>query len=461
MEARHEYEQRLKIARQHVDQLAAQLSKLIWVRTSLFFGAAGCLAFAYMGDVSRSVLGPLGWVLSFGFLVAIVWNEHKRLAHLAACNDVEQFERLIARLDRDWSKLPGVNFLPEVPELTCTLDLDVAGENSLLALLNLTGTHPGLLQLQNWISVTPSWSEVEVRQAATKALIPARELRLELIRRVANTSFATKSPYGLAEWAKQPSWLKSHRVGHLLSYIGPAVLIVGAAVLYWGYKHDDQLWMRIGLAGLSMGAIANILITVFWGSWIHDIFHRVAGEHHASRQFAEIFEMLGQLPEDNGILSDAKHIATQSSDSATRGFVELNRLVKLATLQRNVIFYLVYLALQQIFLWDFRILRLLERWQSRYGEAVERWFAVLGRCEAVISSATLADENPDWCYPQPLEEMNLRFQAEQMGHPLLPGRVRVNNDLKLESMGAFATGNRIKTWLARVPLCGHSVSICC
>lgn len=433
MEARHEYEQRLKIARQLVDQLSAQLTKLIWVRTFLFFATAGCLAFAYLGDVSRSILGPMGWALSLSFLVAIVWNEHKRLAHLSACNDAEQFERLIARLDRDWSKLPAIEFLPEVPKLSCSIDLDVAGENSLLALLNLAGTHPGLLQLQNWIAITPSWREVEIRQAATKALVPARELRLELIRRVANTSFATKSPYGLADWAKQPSWLKSHRVGHLLSYLGPVVLILGAAILYWGFKQDNQLWMRIGLGGLTTGAIANILITVFWGSWIHDIFHRVAGEHHASRQFAEIFEMLGQLPEDNGILSEAKHVATQSSDSATRGFVELNRLVKLATLQRNVIFYLVYLALQQIFLWDFRILRLLEQWQSRYGLAVEKWFAALGRCEAVICSATLADENPDWCYPQALQASDLRFRAEQLGHPLLPSRVRVNNDLSLET----------------------------
>ncbi len=433
MEARHEYEQRLKLARQRVQQLAAQLSQLIWVRTGLFFASTFFLALGYTGDVWRSVNGPLGWLLFFAFVIAIVWNEHKRLAHLSACNDVDLFERLIARLDRQWAKLPTVNFLTEVPQLTCTEDLDVAGENSLLALLNLTGTHPGSVRLQSWIAVTPSWQEVEVRQAATRAMIPARELRLELIRRVSNTSFATKSPYGLAEWAKQSSWLKAHPFAQLLSYICPALLIVGAAVLYWGYQQDDQWWMRVGLGGLTAGAIANILITVFWGSWIHDIFHRVAGEHHASRQFAEIFELLEQLPEDNGILTEARHIATQSSDSATRGFVELNRIVKLATLQRNVIFYLVYLALQQIFLWDFRILLLLERWQSRYGKAVESWFEALGRVEAVISSATLADEHPDWCYPQPLEATDLRFRAQQLGHPLLPTRTRVNNDLTLEA----------------------------
>jgi DNA mismatch repair ATPase MutS len=85
-------------------------------------------------------------------------------------------------------------------------------------------------------------------------------------------------------------------------------------------------------------------------------------------------------------------------------------------------------------LWDFRILRLFERWQKRYGSTVRHWFDALGRCEAAISASTLADEHPDWCYPTKLSDPQLNLDAQELGHPLLPNNLRVNNDLTLRTI---------------------------
>lgn len=433
MEARQEYQSQIVEAQQRVALLAGKLRTMVLVRTFLFFGASACFLFGYMGDVARPINVPLGWTLAAVFLVAIVWNESLQLAHLAANNEVSLFERLLARLDRRWSLLPAVNFLQETPPLDCSDDLDVAGENSLLCLLNLAGTHPGQQELQSWIAVAPGWSEVERRQAATKALVSQRQLRLEIIRRVSQTNFAAKRPYGLSEWAETASWLKGHRIAHGLSYFGPTLLLSSGALLLVGQTRGDEWLMRVAFIGLSIAAVINISITVFWGSWLHDIFHRVCGEHHASKQFAQIFALMDQLPDDRGILTEARHIAIKQPNSALSGFADLNRLVRLASLQHNVVLYLVYLVLQLVLLWDFRVLHLLERWQYRYGSAVRQWFNALGRCEAVISTATLADEHPDWCYPTKISAPQLKLVAKELGHPLLPNDLRVNNDLTLRS----------------------------
>jgi MutS domain V len=433
MEARQEYERHLTEAKQKIAELEGKLQTMVVVRAVLFFGSLGCLLFGYWGDVARSINVPLGWSLFAAFMVAIVWNEHLRLSHLSALNDSSLFVRLLARMDRNWSALTAVEFLPEVPELECSDDLDVGGENSLLTLLSLAGTHPGQCVLQNWIAAAPSWTEVLRRQAATKALIPARQLRLEIMRRVFNTNFAAKRPYGLAEWAQSPSWLKEHRIAHVLSYIGPALLLGGAVVLFAGRFRDDEWIMRLGFGGIALGAVTNILITVFWGSWIHDIFHRACGEHSASKQFAQIFSLLSQLPDDQGILVEARRIATEKQDCAIHGFADLNRRVRLASLQHNVVLYLVYLGLQLVLLWDFRVLRVLEKWKDRYSASVSEWFAALGRCEAVISSATLSDEHPDWCFPAKLTDSELRLEAKELGHPLLSNDKRINNDLTLRA----------------------------
>ncbi len=64
---------------------------------------------------------------------------------------------------------------------------------------------------------------------------------------------------------------------------------------------------------------------------------------------------------------------------------------------------------------------------------MEEWFTALGTCEALISGGTLADEYPDWAYPQPVVEADQLFQARGLGHPLLRDTARVPNDVELQA----------------------------
>ena len=55
----------------------------------------------------------------------------------------------------------------------------------------------------------------------------------------------------------------------------------------------------------------------------------------------------------------------------------------------------------------------------------------MGTSEAIISTATLADEHPSWAYPKPLSDATLQLATSGLGHPLLPDTARVDNDLRL------------------------------
>jgi MutS domain V len=425
------YQHELQQAELQIGHLETRLRTLIWVRTIVFFAAVFCIVFGYFGELAPTLTIPGGWLLVAIFFVAIVVNEHVRLSKLAAESDASLFQRLIARVQRQWAKIPPEKFLAEVTKPDCSEDLDVEGDSSLLSLLTLASTHPGQKELQQWIAQPPHWPEVIRRQNAAKALAPERELRIELIRRTSKTVYATSKPYGLTQWAESPSWLKQHPVAHLLSYMGPGILWLGLAIMLVGRTQSQELLIRIGFGGLVFGAALNILITVFWGSWIHDVFHRVCGEHNATRQYSVIFELLGRLPNNSELLNEIRAVAFEQRNCAVKGIASLNRFARLASMQRNIIFYLVYLALQQLFLWDFRVLKMLERWKQIYGGNVHQWFDALGKCEAIISTATLVDEHPDWCFPTPLSDPQICLQAQQLGHPLLSNQSRVNNDLRL------------------------------
>ncbi len=428
--ARADYVSQLEDARTEIARLQSRHVKMVWVRTCLFFLAAICLFFGYGQLAFRLPLLTLGWLSVAAFFVAIVSHEHLRLTRLRFESQANLMERLLARLDRNWDKLPDTKLLPELSELTVADDLDLAGNASLLSLLSLAGTPPGKRTVQRWLSENATWEAVRSRQQAVRALVPHRDLRMSIIKTVQANSDGTEDVYGLPKWAQSPDWLPQHRIAWALSYLGPACVGAGMiAVMTAIFTQDKTALPNIALGLLGAGLVLNVLVTVFWGSWIHDIFQQVTGTHQATFQFANVFDSFEKLPSDGGLLDDIRRTAVEDLDCARAGFGKLLWIVRLANFQRDVLMYLVYLALQLLFLWDFRVLKLLEGWKHRFGASVAGWFDSLGVCEAVISSATLADENPQWCFPQPQLDKAIRLKAIRLGHPLLSDTARVENDL--------------------------------
>jgi DNA mismatch repair ATPase MutS len=61
---------------------------------------------------------------------------------------------------------------------------------------------------------------------------------------------------------------------------------------------------------------------------------------------------------------------------------------------------------------------------------VARWLDAVGDIEALGALAVYAYENPDDPFPE-IVEQGARFDGEQLGHPLLPRRSCVRNDVRL------------------------------
>jgi hypothetical protein len=437
MNARQQYQSTLEEIRLRVAQLDRSLQQLVWARTGLFFAGLLCLLFGYAGSVSPAVTRPLGWLFAVAFLVAIVWNEHLSVRRFVAESDSKLFERLLARLDRNWPLLPRTSFVSEVDPPMSSDDLDVAGECSLLSLVSLAETPPGVRMLQEWIASVPSWAEIRKRQAAVRALAPNRSLRLSVLQRLFKEHYGSTRPYGLTRWAESPSWLSQHPVAGWLSWISPGLVVLGTAILLAGLMANSlqsaigAALTNIGFICLSSGFLCNLVVTVLWGSWIHGIFLDVCGHRQTAIDFAKVFQWTSELPRDEGLLDQIRKVCSEQPSNACRGFRSLNRLVQLASLQRNVVLYLLYLILQLLFLWDLHVLRMLERWKNRFGDHVGEWFEALGTFEALISVSTLADEYPNWCFPAPSQDPQVAIDAKDLAHPLLPDQVRVANDLRL------------------------------
>ncbi len=433
--ARDRYTARLGELQALQKRLAERNQVFVILRTVIFFAAAILLCAGYIGAEPRGMLLTIGWIMAAAFLVAITAHEHLRLTDLKAARQTKLYERLLARLDRHWDKIRD---LPSNVHEHSALadDLDLFGHASLWQLLALPSTGFGRRMLAEWLLEVPTWDVLQQRQTAVKELRSASVHREELLDRIATVSGAADDAMQLAHWASGPRWLPTHRIAHALSFIGPGLIALGAIVFWLATRVEEpdntQLW--ISVIAIGAGFAINFLLTLGWGSWMHDIFLRVTGSNRDAQQLSEIFQAIGRLPGSSDMVTSLRHSASMGDDAAVPGFAKLLWRVRMANLQRDPIFYIVYLGLQLTMAWDFRVMESLERWQLRFGKSSAGWFDALGRCEALLAGATLSDEYPQWCFPEPCKDRQLIFEIESLGHPLLPDAQRVTNDLQLSRM---------------------------
>ena len=81
-------------------------------------------------------------------------------------------------------------------------------------------------------------------------------------------------------------------------------------------------------------------------------------------------------------------------------------------------------------MWGVHCALAIEAWRARHGASVGAWLAAVGQLEALCSLAGYAWEHPADVYPT-LEDGEARFEAEGLGHPLIPEARCVRNDVAL------------------------------
>jgi DNA mismatch repair ATPase MutS len=73
-----------------------------------------------------------------------------------------------------------------------------------------------------------------------------------------------------------------------------------------------------------------------------------------------------------------------------------------------------------------------ERWQQEFGPAIRGWLAAVGEFEALTALSAYAYEHPEDVFPELVGDgQDALFDAEELGHPLLPAAKGVRNNLKL------------------------------
>jgi len=425
------------IYRDRIEQYAdmasslAQLDQLVSrARILLFLATAGIffVAWAGGGGTPFYVAGVVGLI---AFVAAVGYHEHleRKLHWLRTKRKINQ--QGLARLMRDWSKLPVVPVELEVEQAATANDLDLFGKASLFQLLNRADTSAGQAWLRDWL-VTPAEAEqIAERQLAVKELAPLLELREEFNIQGSLLADCKTGPAEFIAWAESEPWLRNRPwllwAARLLPLLGIAVIVAAVFRLLTAEVAGFSL---IGIVVLNGG------ISVLFTGKAHDIFNAVSTRNGQVSRYVAMFELMYQIPESTSRLSAIKQEVTMQDRSALKHLHELSWIIAFARISHDAILWIVYVLLQLFALWDFHVLARLETWQTTYGKFTRRWFDALGEFEAIASLASLAHDNPDWCFPE-VSAATDRVIGKSVGHPLLRVEERVANDIEVGPAGHF------------------------
>ena len=366
-------------------------------------------------------IGYLGFSQSFFFyslpLVAVAFfylvsqynkafQKSKLLENLIKLNELEQ-----RALDHDYTDFKsGERFLD--PHHPYSYDLDLFGNGSLFQYLNRCGTVIGENKLAELLLIHRSdKQDIYARQESVKDIHDKIQFRQDFWAHATlekDSSFEIKK---LLEWAKDENFIEGKLIYQILLMIGPLIplsLLVMVIVI-------STTWIPALLMAMSV----QWSIAAFHSRKITRIHDVLSNHKHAVERYA----MLLNLIAGQGFTSDIFQSIKKTAVDASIKVREFSNLINALESRKNGIANLVG---NSFFLYDLQSIRKLERWRSLNARELPHWLEIIAEADAFCSLGTFHFNNPTFAFP--FIDERLSIKAEALGHPLISGRERVDND---------------------------------
>ena len=410
-------------------RLAAVSLRLSIARGVTFACFLACLLLVLLAASGplRLPLAGAGAALAVFAVLALVHDRCLRRLRRA-----EELRRIagegLARLDRDWDRLPLPSEPPRDRSLPLARDLDLYGRASLFHLLGTAHTPAAKALLRDWLEGEAAPAEVHARQAAVAELAELLDFRqlLELAVRGMEAGGGRAGPPDVEpflRWAEGDPWLLA-RPALVWAARGAAALTIAAFALALapGAPVSPLLAMVILNLGLSYACRAEL------GAGLG----RVSATRDEMMRYAAALRQAASQPLAAPRLAELA-AALRATPPAHAALAALESRLGLADARHSAP---VHFLLQVLTLWDFHVLASLEGWQRTAGRRARGWLMALGEIEALAALAVLRFENPGWCLPE-VAAGQPELAARDLGHPLLPAARRVGNDVTVGPAGTF------------------------
>lgn len=415
-----------------IDRLISQGTKasvqLTRCRLAIFLIGFVCTVTLYKLDWYHS--GNLALGLFFAVFIAIAAYHNKVESQIHRLRQWKQIKVVHqARLTLDWPVIPPRP--GETPKShPYAADLDLFGPHSLTQLLDTTVSDHGRARLHGWLLEQPPTSaHWHMRQTLVKELTPRVLFRDRLTLEATLTGEQEINGKRLAAVLEHPiGWPSLTRTLAIQSLLALATIGLALASLFGllpGY------WM------FSFAAYALIYFMTDQGE---ELLEHAVGLHHETERLAIV---LGYVERHARRRGTALSSTCTNLWGATSPLLHLKRAARVLHAISVKAHPLVHLMINAICPWDLWWTRQLSHVQHAIKEHLPGWLDGLAEVEATSALATFAYLHPDYTWPTPAPttgDHNGRaavIRTKQLGHPLLPAKTRVTNDMHLKELGSI------------------------
>jgi DNA mismatch repair ATPase MutS len=176
------------------------------------------------------------------------------------------------------------------------------------------------------------------------------------------------------------------------------VLLVQAIVMRSLHRRMEQLFLNLDRACENLAALAAIV-------------RRIENESFSSERLKQLHEFLAS-----------------AESRASRAIARLGLLCDFQDSRHNMVVRLLDLPL----LYSVQVACALQRWRAKHAGLIAGWLEAVGEMEALLSLAAYAFEHPKDPFPELVSADDDCFHGKALGHPLLPEKTCVRNDVALD-----------------------------
>ncbi|HSY21237.1 MAG TPA: MutS family DNA mismatch repair protein, partial [Polyangiaceae bacterium] len=330
--------------------------------------------------------------------------------------------RGLARLALDWERLPLASERFRAGGHPFSSDLDVFGRASLMQLTDATDTEFGERRLAALLSLEDpvGWPDaISARQQAVRDLAGRSAFREAFAIAAGVLSEERPDPSSLIAWTEGDAAALSPFV------LAAAWALPAVAVAAFVLVETHTLAETSALAA----AVGVIVVGALFGLRLTPMLEIVSARQAAATRWRAMLAAIENEPFEAPLLRELRQ-RLAGDVRASAEMAALARIVGFVDARRNEVFRFI---IGPLLMWDVHCARALWRWRARSGRRVRGWLDALGEVEALASLAAFAFENPDFAWPSLAAEPC--FQAEKLGHPLLPRATRIGNDVDLPAAG--------------------------
>ena len=410
------YNERLSTTESELKKISRRIRTISSLRILLFLAAIAIITFFW----DESKLKIIGFVACAFVLFLALMKVHTRLFDQIQWLEIKTdlLGKELRGLHNDYSEFDEGNEFTD-PEHGYSYDLDIFGKKSLFQAINRTCTQIGKKTLANWLqSHLRDKNSIKERQASIMELSQHNEFREEfaIIGKINQT--VSNDELDIQNWINEKD------------------------------KFTRSVWAKILILGvpitnilLLLAGIFNILSFTWFGlvffGFIIFSFSIVKRAESLQEEYADKLLTLNKYarlitcletqnwtsPQLNKLIKSLKI----NGESPAHALHQLSKELSRLELRNN---QLLYVILEGSMFFQLHIMARIENWKIKYGQYLEGWLKVVGEVDALCSLATFAYNHPSYNYPS-ISDEPFCFEANEMGHPLMPAEQCVPNDVHI------------------------------